>query len=167
MFDFQRFLHPPSVVSNCTLLLCLVLLLCGAGCATVPALPPANLKDSAWTVHEGQAVWKAKRDAPEMAGEILVATQPDGRAFVQFTKTPFPFVIAQTTTNSWQIESPVQNKRYSGPGRPPARLIWLHLPIALTGRPPPEPWSWRRLENNGWKLENRKTGESLEGYFTQ
>src|SRR5258706_6902914 len=149
------------------LLWLLLLVLCGSGCATIPPLPPANLKDQVWKVREGQAVWKAKRDAPEIAGEILVATRPDGRAFVQFTKTPFPFVIAQATTNSWQIESPTQNRRYSGPGRAPARLIWLQLPAALTGRPPPKPWSWRRLENNGWLLENGKSGESLEGYFTQ
>ena len=136
-------------------------------CHTIAPLPPASLKDPAWTVREGQAVWKSKRGAPEIAGEILVATQPDGRAFVQFTKTPFPFVIAQATTNSWQIELPTQNKRYSGPGHPPARLIWLHLPAALISRPPPKPWSWQRLENNRWVLENLASGESLEGYFSE
>jgi len=158
---------PLGLSFRCGPLIWLFLLLCGGGCASISPLPPANLKDPVWTVREGQAVWKAKRDAPEIAGEILVATQPDGRAFVQFTKTPFPFVIAQATTNSWQIESPTQNKRYSGPGRAPGRLIWLQLPAALTGRPPPKPWSWQRKENNGWLLENGKSGESLEGYFTQ
>ncbi|MEY2429671.1 MAG: hypothetical protein QOJ40_2556 [Verrucomicrobiota bacterium] len=145
----------------------LLFLLAVTGCAMLPPLAPANLKDPGWSVREGQAVWKAKRGAAEIAGEILVATQPNGAAFVQFTKTPFPFVIAQATTNSWQIEIPTQNKRYSGPGQPPKRLIWLHLPRVLSGSPPPKGWSWRVLEGDRWLLENRASGESLEGYFTQ
>src|SRR5690349_12996809 len=87
----------------CSLLAFLALLLLTPGCATIPRLPAADLKEPGWTVHEGQAVWKSKRGASEMAGEILVATRPDGTAFVQFTKTPFPFIIARATTNSWQI----------------------------------------------------------------
>jgi hypothetical protein len=146
---------------------CLLLLLSGAGCATVPPLPAANLEDPGWTVREGQAVWKSKRGAPEIAGEILVATRRDGSAFVQFTKTPFPFVIARATTHSWQIELPTQNKRYAGPGQPPKRLIWFHLPRVLSGNPPPKDWSWQSLEDNRWLLENRASGESLEGYFKQ
>src|SRR2546421_166697 len=74
------------ILPLCTLLLILLFL---AGCALLPPLPQANLRDPGWTVREGQAVWKSKRGASDIAGEILVATQPDGRAFVQFTKTPF------------------------------------------------------------------------------
>src|SRR4051794_7047631 len=83
------------------------------GCRTAPPFPPADLTEAGWTVHQGQAIWRAKRTKPEIAGEILSAANRDGRTFVQFTKTPFPFVIAQTTTNAWQIESPTQGRRYS------------------------------------------------------
>ncbi|MDB6056500.1 MAG: hypothetical protein JWO95_344, partial [Verrucomicrobiales bacterium] len=69
-----------------------------AGCRTMKPLPPANLKEPGWTVREGQAVWKRKASEPEIAGEILLATRSDGRAFVQFSKNPFPLVIAQSTT---------------------------------------------------------------------
>src|SRR5262249_22496427 len=96
-------------------LLC-CLLICAAGCHF---MPPANLTEPGWRVREGQAVWRAKREAPEIAGEILLATRSDGRTFVQFTKTPFPFLIGQTTTNRWQAELPTENRRYSGPGIPP------------------------------------------------
>jgi hypothetical protein len=160
MFDVQPCL--PAF-----LLFLLLLLLLAPSCATVPRLPAADLNQPGWTVHEGQAVWTSKRGASEMAGEILVATRPDNTAFVQFTKTPFPFVIARATTNSWQIEVPAQNRRYSGPGQPPQRVIWLQLPRVLSGEPPPKGWSWRRLENNRWLLQNRSSGESLEGYLTQ
>jgi hypothetical protein len=142
-------------------------MLFGAGCRSLPPLPPANFAEPGWTVREGQAVWRAKRNAPEIAGEILVATQNNGRTFVQFTKTPFPFVIARTETNSWQIEMPVQNNRYSGRGHPPSRVIWFLLPRVIEGSPAPKGWSWQAGKDNRWRLEERSTGDSLEGYFTQ
>ena len=142
----------------------LLLVLLGMGCRSLPPLPPANLSEPGWTVKEGQAVWRSKRNAPEIAGEIMVATRKDGRAFVQFTKTPFPFVIARTQTNCWQLEVPTRNKRYAAPGHPPERIIWFQIPAALAGEPLPKRWSWEAKENQ-WRLENRSTGASLEGYF--
>jgi len=103
--------------------------------------------------------------SPEIAGELLVATHSDGRTVLQFTKTPFPFVIAQTTPQSWQFEVPAQNKKYSGPGKAPARIGWFHLPPALQGVAPPKPWTFRRPENENWHLENRSSGEMIEGYL--
>ena len=141
------------------------IMFCAAGCQMVPRLPPANLSSPGWQIREGQAVWRMKRDAPEIAGEVLLATAAGGRAFVQFTKTPFPFLIAQSTTNTWQAELPTQNRRYSGRGKPPQRLIWLYLPRLLSGAAPPKGWEWQQSEGNRWRLENRKTGEMLEGYF--
>jgi hypothetical protein len=145
--------------------LCLLGALSTTGCRTAPPLPPANLKQPGWTLHEGQAVWSAKRDAPEIAGEILVATHADGRAFVQFSKTPFPFVIARTEQDAWQIEMPARNKRSAGHCPPPTRVIWFQLSGALSGQPPLKPWAWQ-INNNQWRLENRSTSESLQGYFT-
>jgi hypothetical protein len=136
-----------------------------AGCRMTP-LTPVNLQEGGWTVREGQAVWKRTKDAPEIAGDVLVATRGDGKSFVQFTKTPFPMIIAQTTTNRWQVEIPMQNKRYSGPGAPPKRLIWAYLPGLLAGESPPKGWSWNRLPENGWRLENSRTGEMLQGYLS-
>ena len=146
-------------------LLCLLLALGVAGCRTVP-LPAVNLKEPGWTVHEGQAVWRLEHGTREIAGEVLVATQADGRALVQFTKAPFPLVIGQETPNRWQVEFPPQNRHYSGRGKPPKRLIWLYLPRVLAGQQPPANWRWHE-DNSGWRLENRASGEALEGYFTQ
>jgi len=137
-----------------------------AGCRTMKPLPPADLKEPGWTVREGQAVWKRKADAPEIAGEILVATRTDGRAFVQFSKNPFPMVIAQSTSKGWQVETPTENKFYSGHGQPPARLIFLYIPRLLAGQPAPKGWTYQKL-GDGYKLENHASGESLEVYFTQ
>ncbi len=96
----------------------------------------------------------------------MVADGPDGEAFVQFSKTPFPLVVARETAHRWQVEFPPQNKHYSGHGAPPKRLIWLYLPRVLAGQAPPADWTWRQ-ESTGWHLENRTTGESLDGYFLQ
>src|SRR5689334_1231544 len=98
-----------------------------AGCVSGPPLPPANLSEPGWTIRQGQAVWAAKRGAPDVAGEIMVATNSDNRTFVQFTKTPFPLMTARTEGNSWQIESPLQNRRFTGRGSPPRGLMWFQL----------------------------------------
>src|ERR1043166_4713848 len=82
-----------------------LLVACGA-CRTVLPLPPANLSQPGWTVRQGQAIWRSARKAPEIAGELLLATRTDGEAFVQFTKTPFPLVIAQTSGSDWEIRFP-------------------------------------------------------------
>jgi hypothetical protein len=139
--------------------------MCPASCSFIPPLPAANLAEPDWCVREGQAVWRMKWDAPEIAGETLLATRGDGRAVVQFTKTPFPFLIGQTTTNRWQAELPTQNRRYTGHGNPPKRLIWLYLPRVLAGAPPPKGWQWHDLGEGRWRLENPKTGEMVEGYL--
>jgi hypothetical protein len=130
-------------------------------------LPPANLKEPGWTVREGQAVWRRQRSEPEIAGEILVATRSDGRALVQFTKNPFPLLTAQSTSKGWQVEAPIENKFYSGHGKPPARLIFLYLPRLLAGEPPPKGWSYQKTPEKGYRLENQARGESLEVYFTE
>ena len=137
------------------------------GCRTMtPSLPPANLKEPGWTVHQGQAVWTLEHDTREIAGDVLVATRADGRGLVQFTKAPFALVAAQETPDRWQVEFPPQNKHYAGRGKPPKRLIWLYLPRVLLGKAPPENWTWRE-DATGWRLENHVTGESLEGFFNQ
>ena len=142
----------------------LLLLLAAGGCRTLPPLPPVNLSQPGWTVRQGQAIWRPAGTSTELAGEILVATRTNGAAFLQFSKSPFPLVVAQQNSNEWQIEFSTENKRYSGRGNPPSRLIWLWLGRMLLGEPAPKKWSWR-VDNDGWRLENRVTGEAVEGYF--
>jgi hypothetical protein len=147
-------------------LFALLLLVCGTlGCRTAPPFPKVDLAEPGWTVHQGQAIWRSKREAPEIVGEILFAADQSGRTFVQFTKTPFPLVIAQTTTNAWQIESPTQDRRYSRQGNPPPWVIWFQLPRAYAGSSLSGKWTWQKSDTD-WRLENRSTGEFLEGYFT-
>ena len=135
------------------------------GCRTIPPLPPANLAAPGWQVHQGQAVWKLKSHAPEVVGELLVALRNDGETFLQFTKSPFPFAIARTTTNSWQIEFPAVSRFYAGRGKPPARPIWLQVGRWLQRETLPARYQATYTDSEHWRLENTTTGESLEGYF--
>ncbi len=124
------------------------LLVFAAGCRDLPPLPTVDLAEPGWTVRKAQAVRRPSRQAPEIVGEILVATRGDGRAFVHFSK-----------------QLPMQNQRYSRPGQPPARMFWFQLPLVISGRPPPKGWTWRRLEGNRWRLERLSTSEALEIYL--
>lgn len=147
------------------LLLPLILLGLGNGCRTPVSFPPVDLNQPGWTLKQGQTVWHRQAGGEGVAGEILVASRPDGRAFVQFSKNPFPLVVAQCTTNDWMVEFPPQDKRYSGHGPPPPRIIFLQLPRVLSGLPPPKGWSWQKLNNGGWRLKNRSSGEFLDVYL--
>lgn len=144
-----------------------VLLVAGAGCRLLaPPLPPADLHQPGWTVLKGQAVWRLPHAQTELAGDLVLGMASDGRAYVQFTKSPFPLLVAQENLNQWEVSFPSQNKHYSGRGAPPKRLMWLYLPRILKGAPPPKGWVWRR-DANRWHLENPKTGESVEGFFAE
>ncbi len=143
-----------------------LLALCSlSACRTAPTLSPVNLGEPGWRIQQGQAVWRSKKTAPEIAGELLVAVHTSGRTFLQFTKVPLPFVVAQTTTNSWQIEFVADNRTYSGRGEPPAQVAWLQLTRCLAGTVPPAGWNWRKSGGGRWRLENKNTGEMLEGYL--
>jgi hypothetical protein len=143
-----------------------LLVLCDIGCRSLPPLPPVNIQETGWQVRQGQAVWRLGREGREIAGEVLVATKDANRCFVQFSKTPFPLLLAQAEDDRWQVEFPTEHRHYAGRGTPSQRLIWLYLPRVLTGQPPPKDWRWHQ-DANGWRLENLTTGESVEGFFNQ
>jgi hypothetical protein len=136
-----------------------------AGCLSPPLRAPIDLSGPEWTRREGQAVWQAGPKTSGVAGDLLVATHPDGTSLIQFIKPPVPFAIAQRTTNSWQVQFFAQNKTYAGRGRPPSRILWLHLPDALAGHPTQGMRFVERDAPGRWSLENPATGESLTGFF--
>lgn len=136
-----------------------------AGCRTVPSLPPADLSASGWRVQQGQAVWKPDQRRPELAGELLLATNAIGDCFVQFSKPPFTLATARLHDGHWQIEFGTGEHIWRGAGQPPPRFVWFQLPRALTGNSLKPDWNLQRREGNTWRLENARTGESLEGGF--
>jgi hypothetical protein len=135
------------------------------GCRTVPPQPAFDLSQPGWNVRQGQAVWRTKSGAPEIAGEVLVAISSDGRSFVQFTKVPLPLVQAQATSHFWQIEFAAESRRYSGRGAPPSRLVWFQFVRALSGNGPARGWKFTSKPDGHWRLEQLSTGEVLEGYL--
>jgi hypothetical protein len=135
----------------------------GAGCRTPLPLPPADFSEPGWRVQQGQAVWKPMASKPELAGELLLATNINGSFFVQFTKTPFPLATAQVAGESWQMEFGSGEYSRRGQGQPPGRFAWFQLPGALSGGGWQRDWKFSRLEDSSWRLENTRTGEWLEG----
>lgn len=134
-----------------------------AGCRTSRLLPPVDLQQPGWQIAQGQAVWKPTRSRPSLAGELLLATNANGDFFVQFDKVPFPLATAQVVSNEWQIRFGTGEHAWRGRGEPPARFVWFQLPHALRAEPLPRDWKFERLGAEIWRIENRRTGESLEG----
>ena len=141
------------------------LLLMATACRTIPELPVASLSEPGWTVRQGQALWRPGKDATEIAGEIVIAAHVDGQTLLQFIKTPFPIVIAQTTSNLWRLEIPSENRVVAGRGIAPSRAGWLQLARALAGQAVPRPWHFHR-SGVEWRLENSRSGEVVSGYLS-
>jgi L-threonylcarbamoyladenylate synthase len=140
-----------------------VLLLCG-GCQTAPTSLFAA-SGAGWHVQQGQVLWRAGRGFPELGGDLVVARDEDGRCFIQFAKTPMSLVSVQTTRSQWLIQFPLGGRAFSGRRRPPARLAWLYLPAALAGEPLPKGLRFEAKPGGGWRLENTRSGETLEGFL--
>jgi len=136
-----------------------------AGCRTAPQPPLFIAAGAGWRVQEGQALWRPGRQFPELAGELVVASHEDGRCTIQFAKTPLPLVLAQTTRTNWLIEFPPRRLSFAGRRPPPTRFAWLYLSAALSGDSLPSPFRFQRKPDGGWRLENTRSGETLEGFL--
>jgi hypothetical protein len=137
-------------------------LLLGAGCAA-PRLAPVDVSEPGWSLSETPAVWRPRRDAPELVGELIVAVHRDGRRLVQFHKQTVPVVTAQTAPEGWRLSSPLRPGAHGGTGRPTTRVPWFQI-----HRLPPDPqvknpWRLSAESHGAWRLSNPRTGEFVEG----
>ena len=136
-----------------------------SGCHTAASLPPADFSAPGWSVQQGQAVWKPSASRPELAGDLVLATNVNGNCFIQFSKMPFPLATAQVSGNQWQIAFGADQYSWHGRGSPPDRFGWFQLPRALINPNGDSHWRFTRAETNSFRLENPHTGETLEGEF--
>jgi hypothetical protein len=118
-----------------------------------------------WHVQEGQALWRPGREYPELGGDLVLASDENGRCLIQFAKTPMTLVSVQTTRTNWLIQFPPRRMGFSGRGPGPTRFAWLYLHTALAGEPLPPPLRFERKPDGGWRLENTRSGETLEGFL--
>lgn len=135
------------------------------GCQTTPK----NLfiaSGSGWHVRQGQVLWRPERGLPEFGGDLVLAGDDAGRCLIQFDKTPMEMVSVQITSTQWLIRFPQRQMSFSGSGPGPTSFAWLYLPAALTGKPLPQPLHFENKPDGGWRLENSRTGETLEGFLS-
>jgi hypothetical protein len=156
-FDIRFFTHARWLA-------CLILLMLCAGCRTAKE-PLFTVSGDGWDVRQGQALWRPGNKYPELGGDVVVASHADGRCAVEFSKSPVTLTVAQTTRTNWWIQFPSAQMSFAGQGKPPLRFTWLYLGRALSGEPLPSALHFKRLPDNGWRLENPGTGESLEGFL--
>lgn len=100
---------------------------------------------------------------PELTGDVTVAVNTDGTAFIEFTKT-LPFATAREDGRRWQIEFPGP-RLYSGKYPLPRHFAWLQLPALVQGRPVSRPWTLHGTVDQ-FLIENRGAGETLRGYLS-
>lgn len=135
-----------------------------SGCQTHKAL--FTVAGPGWRVREGQALWRPRKGYPELAGDLVVASHPDGSCAIDFAKTPLSLVSAQITRAHWLIRFPAGQMEFSGRRHPSTRFLFLYLHAALTGEALPGPLRFARKPDGGWRLENTRSGETLEGFLS-
>ncbi len=136
-----------------------------AGCRTTAKAPLFTASGPGWRVQEGQALWRPGRQFPELGGELVVASHADGCCAIEFAKSPLPLVLAQTTRTNWLVEFPPRRMSFDGRCPPPTRFAWLYLPAALAGESLPSGFRFQRKPDGGWRLENTRSGETVEGFL--
>ena len=146
------------------LIAALGLVLC-VSCRTANPLPPADVSSPGWQLRQGQGVWKPSKNRPELAGDLLLATNATGNYVIQFSKIPFTLATAQVADGSWQIVFGNGQHSWRGRGEPPGRFVWFQLPRVLAGNKISLPWRFAQETNGVWRLDNSRTGEFLEGDF--
>jgi hypothetical protein len=142
----------------------LTLCLLTSGCRTASE-PLFTTSGPGWKVQEGQALWRPGRRYPELGGDLVMASSADGRCVIQFSKTPLSLVVAQTTPTAWLIQFPPRRMGFSARGKPPVRFAWLYLHAALAGEPLPKPLRFEPRPDGRWRLENPRSGETMEGFL--
>ncbi|HZF01790.1 MAG TPA: hypothetical protein VE344_07840 [Methylomirabilota bacterium] len=135
------------------------------GCKTATPLPPMDLSASGWRVQQGQAIWKPPQNRPELAGDLILATNANGNYFIQFSKTPFSIVTAEVEDEQWEIRFGEDKYAWRGGGIPPDHFLWFQLPRAFLGEDLNDGWKFERGFGNLWRLENPETGETFSGEF--
>ncbi len=136
-----------------------------SGCRTTTGTSLFTTTGPGWHVQEGQALWRPGRGMPELGGDLVMVSHEDGRCAIEFAKTPLSLVSAQTTRTNWLIQFPAGQMVFTGHRQPPVRFAWLYLHTALAGEPLPEPLRFERKPDGGWRLENTRSGETLEGFL--
>jgi len=138
-----------------------IALLLTFGCRTAPKAAPVDLSQPGWQLRQGQALWRSKRESPEIAGEVVLAVNQNGRSFLQFLKNPLPLLSADVGPDDWHIEFIPEKRNFSGRGIPPKRLLWLHLLRALQQMPLPRDLDFRKDDDGAFHIENPRTGERI------
>ncbi len=137
------------------------------GCQTPPRqpTPPSVPPTDGWTFTRGQVVWRANDAAPEIAGELVLATHPAGFVTVEFAKPPVSIVSASRTPQGWSLSSAARHRIHRGRGQPPAKIGWLALAACLAGQPVAEGWTFRPSGGVTFQMIHARSGETFEGYL--
>ncbi len=133
------------------------------GCQTPKSLFTAS--GPGWRVQEGQALWRPSRGSPEIGGDLVLARDNNGCCLIEFSKTPMTLVSVQTTRTNWLIEFPPRRMSFIGRSKPLDHFTWLYLYSALCGEPLPAALVFQPKADGGWRLENTRSGETLEGFL--
>jgi hypothetical protein len=139
-----------------------LMFLCGCQTATQSLFTAAG---PGWHVQQGQALWRPQRGLPEFGGDLVLASDGDGRCLIQFDKTPVAILFAQTTSTNWLIRFPQRQMGFTGIGPGPARFSWLYLHRALAGgwKTPAQAKRWRAFFRREFIPETLVVGLARRG----
>lgn len=120
-----------------------------------------DLEAPGWNIRTGQAVWNTKSNKKPVIGDIVLAQHESGDAWINFSKSSLPVFSAQVSDNRWWIDMVVQNKQWSGRGKPPRRFAWFKVIDTVFKNQIPKDWSVVKPSAEEWLISNQRTDESI------
>jgi len=141
-------------------------LLLVTGCAA-PNRPATSVDLTApgWVVRQGQAVWRSEASATDLAGELLLATHPNGGAWLQFAKPPVELASAVADADGWRLCLPIQRRTLHGRFDGQSLPGWVELLDRHQGHAGTAGWRFASKPGGHWELIHDSTGERLEGFL--
>ena len=115
--------------------------LLSAGCATLTPVKPVDLTQPGWSVWTGQAVWLPPDQPEAIAGDLLVASDQDGKRLIILTKPPITIFTAQTDQDTWQLNLTGQPRERRGRLPAPRQFAWFAIPDLLQDGLSPPGWA--------------------------
>ena len=128
-------------------------------CVSHSPAPDLDLDSPGWRVRTGQALWAAEGGDRPIAGDIVIALNEDGGAWIDFSTSSVPVFQARISGDYWWIDMFLKDKHWSGRGDPPARFVWFAVIDAVFESEPPRNWEAAVTAFNEWTISKPGDGE--------
>ena len=95
----------------------------------------------------------------------MLATHPDGHAYLQFAKPPVELASSALGPKGWHLSLPLQRRNLRGRFDAAPLPGWVELLRWEQGHPGTPGWRFKSGPDRRWELVHDATGERIVGFL--